>query len=102
MNIPNRRPAAGGIFARDRGWQPQALTPRYRSSTTRSPGRALVSMPQTLSETTGPVFGHGMIGPLDNDLTVNYAAAGESAIGPRIIVYGRRAGRDAAAACPAR
>jgi protocatechuate 3,4-dioxygenase, beta subunit len=89
MNIPNRPQAAGGIFARDRGWQPLALTPRYRSSVARSPGRALVSMPQTLSETTGPVFGHGLVGPLDNDLTVNYAAKGESAIGPRIIVFGR-------------
>ena len=89
MNIPNRPQAAGGIVARDRAWQPQALSPRYRSSVARSPGRALVSMPQTLSETTGPVFGHGIIGPLDNDLTLNYAGAGESAIGPRIIVFGR-------------
>ncbi len=89
MNIPNRPPAAGGIFARDRGWQPQALAPRYRSSTARAPGRALVSMPQTLSETTGPVFGHGLVGPRDSDLTVNYAAGGESAIGPRIVVFGR-------------
>lgn len=86
MNIPNRRPPAGGVFARDRGWQPPALTPRYRSSVTRSPGRALVSMPQTLTETPGPVFGHGLLGPLDHDLILNYAAQGESAVGPRIIV----------------
>lgn len=46
-------------------------------------------MPQTLSETTGPVFGHSMLGPLDADLTLNYAAEGQSAIGPRIIVHGR-------------
>ncbi len=89
MTITNRPPPAGGFFARDRAWQPPALTPRYRSSTTRAPGRALVSMPQTLTETTGPVFGHGLLGPLDNDLTVNFAAQGESAVGPRIIVFGR-------------
>ena len=38
---------------------------------------------------TGPVFGHSILGALDNDLTVNFAAPGKSAIGPRIIVYGR-------------
>ena len=82
-------PPSGGFFARDRGWQPQALTPQYKTSVARSPNRALLSMPQTLSETTGPVFGHNLIGPLDHDLTLNYAAPGESAIGPRVIVHGR-------------
>ena len=85
-------------FPRDRGWQPAALTPQYKTSVARSPNRALLSMPQTLSETTGPVFGHNIIGPLDHDMTVNYAAEGESAIGPRIIVSWPGAGRDPAAA----
>lgn len=88
MSLTNQRPPAG-FFARDRGWQPEALTPQYKTSVARSPNRALLTMPQTLSEVTGPVFGHNILGPLDNDLTLNFAKPGESAIGPRIIVYGR-------------
>lgn len=88
MSLSNQRPA-GGFFARDRAWQPEALTPQYKTSVVRSPSRALLSMPQTLSEVTGPAFGQNMIGPLDNDLILNFAKSGESAIGPRIIVYGR-------------
>jgi len=88
MSLSNQRPT-GGFFARDRAWQPEALTPQYKTSVVRSPSRALLSMPQTLSEVTGPVFGQNMIGPLDNDLILNFAKSGESAIGPRIIVYGR-------------
>ena len=88
MSLTNR-PPTGGFFPRDRGWQPVAMSPQYKSSVVRAPSRALLSMPQTLSETTGPVFGHNLIGALDNDLTLNYAADGESAIGPRIIVHGR-------------
>ena len=37
---------------------------------------------------TGPVFGHGELGPLDNDLILNYAKSGEP-IGERTIVHGR-------------
>ncbi|MCE0506836.1 protocatechuate 3,4-dioxygenase subunit beta [Roseivivax sp. GX 12232] len=79
----------GAFFARDRSWHPPALTPPYRTSVVRSPSRAPISFPQTPSETTGPVFGHDILGPLDHDLIHNYAASGHSAIGPRIIVQGR-------------
>ncbi len=82
-------PPGGGFFPRDMGWHPRTYSADYKSSVVRSPSRALLSMPQTLSETTGPVFGNNIIGPLDADLTRNYAAAGESAIGPRLIVHGR-------------
>ena len=88
MTMSNQ-PPGGGFFPRNRDWQPPALTPQYKTSVARSPTRALLSMPQTLSEATGPVFGHNILGPLDDDLIHNYAAEGESAIGPRIIVYGR-------------
>ena len=81
--------SGGGFFARDRSWQPPALTPEYRTSVARSPNRALLSMPQTLSETTGPVFAPETVKVEDADLIHNYAAAGQSAVGPRIIVYGR-------------
>ena len=42
--------------------------------------------PQTLSEITGPVFGHGDVKPTDNDLTRQHKA---DPIGERIIVSGR-------------
>jgi protocatechuate 3,4-dioxygenase beta subunit len=35
------------------------------------------------------VFGHDILGPLDNDLIRNFAAPGDMAIGPRLIVHGR-------------
>ncbi|MBP0651153.1 protocatechuate 3,4-dioxygenase subunit beta, partial [Mycobacterium tuberculosis] len=34
------------------------------------------------------MFGHALLGPLDNDLILNYAKTGEP-IGPRIVVHGR-------------
>ena len=88
-NMTNKGPETGAFFQRDREWHPQAFTPWYKTSVTRSPQRALLSMDNTLSEITGPVFGHNMIGELDNDLLVNFAKPGETAIGPRIVVYGR-------------
>ncbi|MGO7205996.1 protocatechuate 3,4-dioxygenase subunit beta, partial [Rhizobium ruizarguesonis] len=81
---PNRKPETGGFFARDRAWHAPALTPGYKTSVLRAPQRALLSLDGTISETTGPVFGHSMIGELDNDLILNYAQPGESAIGERI------------------
>lgn len=79
----------GAFFHRDRGWHPPALSPNYKTSVVRSPQKALISMNTTLSEQTGPVFGHNKLGELDNDLILNYAAPGEMAIGQRIIVHGR-------------
>jgi protocatechuate 3,4-dioxygenase, beta subunit len=79
----------GAFFHRDRSWQPPAFTPNYKTSVVRSPQKALISMNTTLSEQTGPVFGHNILGALDNDLILNYAAEGEMAIGERIIVHGR-------------
>ncbi|TPL01608.1 protocatechuate 3,4-dioxygenase subunit beta [Mesorhizobium sp. B2-4-16] len=85
----NRAPETGAFFQRDRQWHPPALTPNYKSSVLRSPQKALLSFDNTLSELTGPVFGHAMLGDLDNDLIHNFASPGESAIGERIIVHGR-------------
>lgn len=78
----------GGFIPRDRSWQPDALTPAYKTSLKRSPQHALLSFPSSLSEETGPVFGPEILGPKDNDLIHNFAAEGQSAIGPRIIVHG--------------
>lgn len=85
----NEPAAEGAPFPRDRAWHPPALTPWYKTSVKRSPQSALLSLNATISEITGPVFGHGMLGPLDNDLIHNFAEPGESAIGQRIIVHGR-------------
>jgi len=79
----------GGYVQRDRGWHPPAYDPGYKTSVTRSPQKALLSFPTTLSEETGPVFSQSIIGAGDNDLLHNHAADGESAIGPRILVYGQ-------------
>ncbi|MDX8535069.1 protocatechuate 3,4-dioxygenase subunit beta [Mesorhizobium sp. VK25A] len=85
----NRSPETGAFFQRDRQWHPPAFTPNYKSSVLRSPQKALLSFDNTLSELTGPVFGHAVLGELDNDLIHNFARPGESAIGERIIVHGR-------------
>ena len=85
----NKPKGEGGLNIRDRRWHPAALTPPYKTSVKRSPQAALLSFPTTLSEETGPMFGHSILGELDNDLTRNFAEPGESAIGPQIIVYGR-------------
>jgi protocatechuate 3,4-dioxygenase beta subunit len=79
----------GAYLPRDRDWQPAALAPAYKSSITRSPQQSLLSFPTTISEESGPVFGDSIIGPLDHDMLRNYAADGETAIGPRILVYGQ-------------
>ena len=84
----------GALYARDRGRHPAALSPAYRTSVTRSPRFAPLSFPGTLSEITGPAFGHDILGPRDNDLIHNHAAPGEAAIGSRIIVHGRVMDQD--------
>lgn len=81
--------ADGDFYARDRAWQPPAFTPNYKTSVTRSPRFALLSLGTTVSERTGPVFGEGDIGPGDNDLLTNAARPGESPVGERIILHGR-------------
>ena len=76
------------FIQRDRTIQPPALTPAYKTSVLRSPRMALLSLQNSLSEVTGPAFGKGELGPLDNDLILNYAKTGEP-IGERTIVHGR-------------
>lgn len=79
----------GAYFPRDRNWHPKPLTPDYKTSILRSPQKPLISFGNSLSEATGPVFGHNDLGELDSDLIQNYARSGESALGERIIVHGR-------------
>ncbi len=87
--MTNQKPEVGAFFQRDRAWQPPAYTPTYKTSILRSPQKALLSLDGTVSEITGPVFGHSDIGELDNDLLLNFSKNGETPIGERIVVHGR-------------
>jgi protocatechuate 3,4-dioxygenase beta subunit len=74
------------------GTQPEYLYPAYRSTTRRAPTKPLILLPHTLSEITGPVYGHEDIGETDTDLTRQHT--GEP-LGERIIVTGRVLDEDA-------
>src|SRR5260221_13122059 len=65
---------------------PPYLAPAYVSTQLRSPKRPLIIMPNTLSELSGPVYGHESV--LANDADLTKQAAGEP-LGERIIVSGR-------------
>ena len=64
---------------------PKHLSPGYKSTIKRSPSKPLMIVPHTLSELTGPVYGHDAIQDNDNDLTKQHK--GEP-LGERIIVHG--------------
>jgi protocatechuate 3,4-dioxygenase, beta subunit len=66
--------------------QPPYLTPDYQSTRLRAPTRPPLVIPPTLSELTGPVFGHNDVREHDADLTRQHD--GEP-LGERIIVTGR-------------
>lgn len=74
--------------ARDWNSHPPYVYPGYKSTVLRGPKHPLVPLKHTLSELTGPVYGHEGVGPLDNDLTKNAAKNGEP-LGERIVVTGR-------------
>jgi protocatechuate 3,4-dioxygenase beta subunit len=61
------------------------LAPAYVATRLRSPTRPLIILPHTLSELTGPVYGHESVTENDADLTKQHA--GEP-LGERIIVSG--------------
>jgi protocatechuate 3,4-dioxygenase, beta subunit len=68
------------------GMQPEYLHPPYVSSVKRAPTQALIGIPHTLSEITGPMFQRNIISPKAFDLTKQ--GRGE-ALGERIVVSGR-------------
>ncbi len=72
----------------DRARQPAYVDQGYRSTALRGPTRPLIPIPQSLSEVTGPVYGHESVGPVDGDLTRNGRKNGEP-LGERIVVTGR-------------
>lgn len=73
---------------RDLGRHPPPLYPDYRSSLLRAPTHARLHYAPTTAEMAGPTFGHADLGAHDADLIVNYAQAGQAALGPRILVHG--------------
>ncbi len=76
------------FYQRDRTLHPPAFDPGYKTSVTRSPRLPLLTLQQTASEITGPTFGYGDIGALDNDLTRNFDHGGMP-VGERMILHGR-------------
>ena len=67
------------------GAHPPRLSPAYRSTVKRTPSKPLIIMRHTLSELTGPVYGHETVRENDSDLTTQHK--GEP-LGERIIVHG--------------
>ena len=77
----------GHLIPRSYADHPLPHAPGYKTTVARSPRLPLLSMPSTLTEETGPVFGPSLLGPRDADLIHNFT--GEPAIGERIVVHGR-------------
>ena len=83
-----RAPQPGDEFLmRDTTSHPPAHAPGYKTSVLRSPRNALISLQQSLSEVTAPVYSPDEFGPLDNDLIKNSAKNGLP-VGERLIVHG--------------
>ncbi len=70
------------------GTQPELLHRPYVSSVDRAPSRPLITIPQTLSEITGPLFGRDILESKTLDMTRPNSGSRE-AIGERIVVSGR-------------
>lgn len=77
------------LIPRNRDAHPVPYDPDYKTTVPRSPKLALLSMESTLSEETGPVFGHNMLGEYDNNLIANFTQGAALAIGERIRVHGQ-------------
>ncbi len=82
-------PLNAPLIPRNRAIHPVPCDPDYKTSVTRSPNLPLLSMDSTPTEETGPRFGHALIGPLDNNLILNWTKGAAPAIGERILVHGR-------------
>ena len=78
----------GALIPRNRAAHPVAYDADYKTSVTRSPNLPLLSMESTLTEETGPRFGHGLLGALDNNLILNFSKGAAPAIGERILMHG--------------
>ena len=68
------------------GSQPPLLHPPYKSTTRRAPSKAMIRLPEGLSDIDEPVYGWWDVGESDNDLTRQHDGEPQ---GQRIIVSGR-------------
>ena len=87
--MAQRAVTGGGVvgYRRDNdAVDPPYLHPDYVGTRLRAPKRPLIPLRHTLSEVTGPVYGHQRVGELDHDLTRQHA--GEP-LGERMILSGR-------------
>ncbi|HVB88116.1 MAG TPA: protocatechuate 3,4-dioxygenase subunit beta [Candidatus Dormibacteraeota bacterium] len=82
----DKRPVPQGYRRYPANTQPPYLYPPYKATARRSPRKPLIVLPQTLSEITGPVFGHEKMAETDNDLTRQHSG---DPLGERITVSGR-------------
>ncbi len=80
---------SGRLIPRNGAVHPVRRDMEYKTSVLRSPDFPLLSLESTKTEETGPVFGHTSLGPLDNDLILNWSKGLASAIGERILLHGR-------------
>jgi len=77
------------LIPRNRAIHPVPYDPDYKTSVSRSPGLPLLSLDSTPSEDSGPRFGHGRFGPLDNNLILNWTRGAAPAVGERVLIHGR-------------
>ncbi|MCC5961547.1 MAG: protocatechuate 3,4-dioxygenase subunit beta [Rhodobacteraceae bacterium] len=79
----------GPLIPRNLALHPAPYDPGYKTTLARSPALPLLSMDSSASEETGPRFGHGSLGALDNNLILNWTGGKSPAIGERIVMHGR-------------
>ena len=73
---------------RDWDSHPPLISPEYKSTVYRAPKKPLIPLKQSLTELTGPVYGHESVKTGDSDLT-QLARVSADPIGERIVVAGR-------------
>jgi len=79
----------GPLIPRNRAAHPPAYDVDYKTTVARSPRWPLLSLQSTPTEETGPTFGHALLGPLDNNLILNFTHGAAPAVGERIRVHGQ-------------
>lgn len=84
--LANQHPIITRYHRYPHGSQPSRLHEAYKATVRRNPAKPLIFLPHTLSEVTGPVYGHSAITATDSDLTRQHSGEPH---GERIIVSGR-------------
>lgn len=74
-------------YPRNFAVHPPAHSPHYKTTALRSPGYPLISIDQTLTEVSGPLFSPDDVPAGDHDLLTNFSRGGLP-VGERIILHG--------------